>query len=110
MVPWCRAPARRSGLLLVCLCLADSPDDVQRALAGSGRYPRPPESCARLLAVLDELELVDLALGERSCRVREGIRADLTRSKAYRASGERIAAIERALAAELPRQAPARAA
>ena len=87
-----------------------TPDDVERALAGSGRYPRPPESCARLLAVLDELELVDLALGERSCRVREGIRADLTRSKAYRASGERLAAIERALAAELPRQAPARAA
>jgi hypothetical protein len=34
--------------------------------------------------------------------VREGVRADLTRSAAYRACGERIAAIERALAAELP--------
>ncbi len=89
---------------------AATPEDVERALAGAGRYLRTPESCARLLAVLDELELVELALERRACRVREGVRADLTRSSAFRASGERLAAIERALAAELPRRAPARAA
>ena len=89
---------------------AATPDDVERALAGSGRYPRPPESCARLLAVLGELELVELALEERSCRVREGVRADLTRSSAFRAGSERLSAIERALAAELPQRAAARAA
>ena len=87
-----------------------TPDDVERALAGSGRYPRPPESCARLLAVLDELELVELVLDRRSCRVREGVRADLNRSSAFRASSDRLAAIERALAAELPQRAAARAA
>jgi single-stranded-DNA-specific exonuclease len=87
-----------------------TPEDVERALAGTSRYPRTPESCARLLAVLDELELVDLALERRSCRVREGARADLNRSRAFRASIERLAGIERALAAELPRRAPARAA
>jgi single-stranded-DNA-specific exonuclease len=89
---------------------AATPEDVERALAGTGRYPRPPEFCARLLTVLDELELVELTLDRRSCRVREGVRADLTRSSAFRASSERLAAIERALAAELPRRAPARAA
>jgi hypothetical protein len=89
---------------------AATPEDVERALAGTGRYPRSPESCARLLAVLDELELVEFALERRSCRVREGVRADLTRSSAFRASRERLAAIERALAAELSRPAPARAA
>jgi single-stranded-DNA-specific exonuclease len=87
-----------------------TPEDVERALAGTGRYPRTPESCARLLAVLDELELVELALDRRSCRVREGVRADLTRSSAFRASTQRLAAIERALAAELPQRAAARAA
>ena len=60
--------------------------------------------------MLDELELVELRLERRSCRVREGARADLTRSSAFRASGERLAAIERALATELPQRAPARAA
>jgi single-stranded-DNA-specific exonuclease len=85
-------------------------EDVERALAGSGRYPRSPESCARLLAVLDELELVELDVEAGTCRVREGVRRDLTRSATYRAAGERLAAAERALAAELPRPAAARAA
>ena len=48
---------------------------LEQALAGTGRYPRTPECCARLLAVLDELELVELVLDRRSCRVREGVRA-----------------------------------
>jgi single-stranded-DNA-specific exonuclease len=78
-------------------------DDVEAALAGSGRYPRTPETCARLLTVLIELDLVELHLGRRACRVRERIRAELTRSRAYRACQERLAAIEGALDAELPR-------
>jgi single-stranded-DNA-specific exonuclease len=86
------------------------PDAVEIALTGTGRYPRTPECCARLLAVLVELELVEVALERRTCRVREGIRADLTGSSAYRASGERLAAIERALGAELPQRARVRAA
>jgi hypothetical protein len=87
-----------------------TPEDVEQALAGTGRYPRTPECCARLLAVLDELELVELVLDRRSCRVREGVRADLNGSSAFRASSQRLAAIERALAAEVPQRAAARAA
>jgi hypothetical protein len=79
------------------------PEDLEAALAGGGRYPRTPDTCARLLTVLVELELVELDLGRRTCRVRESIRADLTKSSAYRACQERLAAIERALDAELPR-------
>jgi single-stranded-DNA-specific exonuclease len=86
------------------------PDAVETALAGTGRYPRTPECCARLLAVLVELELVELSLERRSCRVREGIRANLSGSSTFRAADERLAAVERALAAELPERAPARAA
>jgi hypothetical protein len=69
---------------------------------GDGRYPRTPETCAHLVTVLAELELVEFDLDQRACRVREGVRADLTRSSAYRACGERLAAIESALAADLP--------
>jgi single-stranded-DNA-specific exonuclease len=89
---------------------SSGPDALETALTGTGRYPRTPECCARMLAVLDELELVELAMERRSCRVREGIRADLTRSSAFRACGERLAAIEGALVAELPRRTAARAA
>jgi single-stranded-DNA-specific exonuclease len=83
------------------------PDALDTALTGTGRYPRTPECCARLLTVLAELDLVELDLERRDCRVREGIRAELTRSSTFRACGERLAAIERALAGELP--APRRA-
>lgn len=53
---------------------------------------------------------MELVLDRRSCRVREGVRADLDGSSAFRASSKRLAAIERALAAELPQRAAARAA
>jgi hypothetical protein len=86
------------------------PDAVETALSGTGRYPRTPECCARLLAVVDELGLLELAIQRRTCRVREGIRADLTLSSTYRGCGERLAAIEGALAAELPQRPRARAA
>jgi hypothetical protein len=42
--------------------------------------------------------------------VREGIRADLERSTTFRACSERLTAVERALAAELPQQRRAQAA
>ncbi|HEV3377915.1 MAG TPA: DHH family phosphoesterase [Thermoleophilaceae bacterium] len=78
-------------------------ENVEAALTGGGRYPRTPETCARLLTVLVELDLVELDLSGRTCRLREGNRGDLTTSSAYRACQERLAAIERALEAELPR-------
>jgi single-stranded-DNA-specific exonuclease len=81
---------------------AAGPDAIETALAGDGRYPRTPETCARLVTVLTELELIELDLEQRSCRVREGVRADLARSAAYRACAERLVEIERALSAELP--------
>jgi hypothetical protein len=87
-----------------------APDALQTALSGGGRYPRTPECCARLLAVLGELELLELALERRSCRLREGVRADLTRSSAYSACVERLAAVERALGTELPERPAERAA
>jgi hypothetical protein len=85
------------------------PDAVETALAGDGRYPRTPETCARLVNVLAELELIEFDLDQRACRMHEGVRAELTRSTAFRACGEHLAGVERALAAELPRT-PARAA
>jgi hypothetical protein len=86
------------------------PDALQAALAGSGRYPRTPSVCARLIAVLTELELVAFDVERRTCELRDGIRTDLSRSATYRACGERLAAVERALAAELPQAGRARAA
>jgi single-stranded-DNA-specific exonuclease len=92
-----------------------SPDELERALAGTGRYPRAPELCARMLKTLAEVGLVEVepALDPPVCRVLAGARADLERSPTYRASRERLAAIERALAPELPpaaREPAARAA
>jgi single-stranded-DNA-specific exonuclease len=78
-------------------------DAVEAALAGDGRYPRTPETCARLVEVLAELELIEFDLERRACRMHDGVRADLTKSTVFRACGERLAAIERALAGELPR-------
>ncbi len=86
-------------------------DALEAALVGNGRYPRAPEMCARMLAVLIELQLVDVDLDQLSCRVREGISADLDRSPTYRACDRRLDIVERALAAELPgRRQRARAA
>jgi single-stranded-DNA-specific exonuclease len=85
-------------------------DALRRALQGTGRYPRDPGTCARLVEILGELGLVELDAERPACRVVEGARADLERSVAYRACIDRLAAIERALAAELPAAAPARAA
>jgi single-stranded-DNA-specific exonuclease len=83
---------------------------IQHALQGSGRYPRAPRVCAVLLTVLTELGLVEFSADPPACRILETPRTELERSAAYRAAAERLAAIERALAAELPALAPARAA
>jgi single-stranded-DNA-specific exonuclease len=78
------------------------PEALRCALEGSGRYPRAPAACARLIVVLSELGLIELTADPPACRILEADRTDLERSAAYRACGERLAAIERALAAELP--------
>ncbi|HEU0023722.1 MAG TPA: hypothetical protein VFQ12_03785, partial [Thermoleophilaceae bacterium] len=83
-----------------------SPAALELALRGSGRYPRSPELCSRVLCVLRELSLVELSLDPPSCRVLEGTRTDLELSPLYRACRERYGEIERRLAAE--RAAPAR--
>jgi single-stranded-DNA-specific exonuclease len=76
--------------------------ELERALSGRGRYPRTPELCARLLLVLSELRLVELALDPPACRVLPGERADLELSPTYRTCRERLGRIERALEPELP--------
>jgi hypothetical protein len=60
--------------------------------------------------VLSELAVVEFTPDPPACRVLEADRTDLGRSAAYRACGERLAAIERALAADLPTPVAARAA
>jgi hypothetical protein len=87
-----------------------TPDELERALRGYGRYPRAPELCARLLRILRELRLVELELDPPACRVLAGARADLELSPTYAEGLKRLAAIERALAPELPGAALQRAA
>ncbi len=87
-----------------------SPDALEAALRGDGRYRRSPESCARLISVLTELALIEFTADPPACRVVDADRANLDSSPTYRASTERLAAIEHALAAELPDRAAARAA
>ena len=77
--------------------------DLETALRGAGRYPRNARACARLARVLTELSLIELDPAARTCRVLDAVRSDLERSPTYRASRDELAAIERALALELPR-------
>jgi single-stranded-DNA-specific exonuclease len=82
----------------------DAPaSDLETVLRGSGGYPRNARACARLARVLAELSLIELDPSARSCRVLDAPRSDLERSATYRASRDELAALERALAAELPR-------
>jgi single-stranded-DNA-specific exonuclease len=85
-------------------------DEIERALAGSGRYPRTAQSCERIVRVLVELELIDMSIDPPSCRVLDSQGTELGRSPTYRACLDRLTAIERALAPELPSQDAARAA
>jgi single-stranded-DNA-specific exonuclease len=78
---------------------------LEAALRGGGRHPRGAEGCALLLRVLSELDLAEFtstAVGGPACRVLSGVRTELERSQSYRDCAERLAAVERALAAELP--------
>ncbi len=84
-----------------------SPDELQAALCGAGRYPRDARTCARLLTVLTELSLIELDLNTPACRVADGVRSDLELSATFRASRDELAAAERALAPELPAALPA---
>jgi len=83
---------------------------LEAALRGRGRYAHTPEACARLVLVLAELGLIEFDVESRSCRVLDAPRTELGRSRIYRACQARLTAIERALAGELDRPAPARAA
>jgi len=78
--------------------------DVEAALRGAGRYPRNARACARLARVLTELSLIELDTGARSCRVLVAVQSDLELSPTYRACRDQLAAMERALAPELPRR------
>jgi single-stranded-DNA-specific exonuclease len=83
--------------------------DLEVALRGAARYPRSAAICARLLTVLTEVGLIELELDTPSCRVLEAVRSDLELSPTYRAAREELAAVEHALAPELPRALPAAA-
>src|SRR5918995_4645454 len=84
-----------------------SPDELQGALCGAGRYPRDARTCARLLTVLVELSLIEVDLDARACRIADGVRSDLELSATFRASRDELAAAERALAPEVPAALPA---
>jgi hypothetical protein len=86
-----------------------TPADIRTAICGSGRYARDASACARLLTVLSELSLIELDLDTPAVRIVEGVRSDLELSVTFRNSRDELAAIERALAPELPRAAPAAA-
>jgi single-stranded-DNA-specific exonuclease len=77
--------------------------DLETALRGSGRYPRSARACARLVRVLTELGLIELDPAARVCRILDAARRDLDLSPTYRACREQLAAIERALAPDIPR-------
>ncbi len=79
-----------------------SPDELERALRGDGRYPRGAYQCARLLRVLTELGLVELSLDPPRCLVLDTPRVELELSAEFRAARERLAEITRALAGVAP--------
>jgi single-stranded-DNA-specific exonuclease len=75
-------------------------ETIDSALCGSGRYPRSPECCGRLLRVLTELGLVDFDPAAPACRMIPASRTELERSASYRVYRQRLAAIARALEGE----------
>ena len=72
-----------------------TPEALEGALRGEGRYPRTAAHCARLLRVLDELELVELSLDPPACVVLDTPRVDLELSSEFRAARDRLAEITR---------------
>jgi single-stranded-DNA-specific exonuclease len=85
-------------------------DPLMQALQGLGRYPRSPATCARVLAILEELELIEFDMASPTASVTAAQRTDLEQSATFRSCREQLIAIERALATDLPGAAPARAA
>ena len=83
--------------------------DLESALRGTARYPRDTIVCARLLAVLTELGVIELDLEGPSCRILEAVTSDLELSPTCRAARAQLRAIEQALAPELPSALPAAA-
>jgi single-stranded-DNA-specific exonuclease len=79
-----------------------APAALEAALRGHGRHARPPHVCARLLAVLAELGLVEHSLDPPRCRVVEGARTRLELSAVHRRCAERYAELERRFASERP--------
>jgi single-stranded-DNA-specific exonuclease len=75
---------------------------LEEALCGAAAYPRSPECCGRLLRILDELGLVELALEAPRCRALDGVRTELELSAAYHGYRGRLAAAERALGLAAP--------
>ena len=86
-----------------------SATELEEALCGTARFKRDSIQCARLLAILTELGLIELDLDTPSCRVVEAVRGDLELSATYRSARDELAATEHALAPELPRAVPAAA-
>ncbi len=65
--------------------------DLERLLRGDGSYPRAAATCARIVRVLLELELVEVEEGsEPLLRVTDSPRTELDRSAAYRAYARRL--------------------
>jgi single-stranded-DNA-specific exonuclease len=75
------------------------PAELEAALCGDGRYPRTPETSARVLVVLEELKLARVALDPPRVELLDAARTDLETSAAFRAYAARLATAERALGA-----------
>ena len=74
--------------------------ELERALGGEGAHPREPETCARLVRILDELGLAyysSRADGGPACALGEVARTELERSAAYRAALARLEDVRRYL-------------
>ncbi len=82
------------------------PGALERALRGEGRHPRTAEVCARMLAILGELGLIEFSLEPLACRVVEATRRELSESRLFARSAQRLAAVEQALA-DVESQRPA---
>ncbi len=95
----CAPPSRNASARLRALGPEATPEALEGALRGEGRYPRTAAHCARLLRVLDELELVELSLDPPACLVLDTPRVDLELSAEFRAARDRLAEITRASSA-----------
>lgn len=82
---------------------ASAGDALRTLLAGTGRHPRPPGECARLVRVLVELGLVEWGTGTRGearCRALVAERTSLERSATFRACARELEQAERSFVEE----------